>query len=86
MEIKNKAVAGSVESGDVFITLEPSEKLDIVISSKFDKQYGNIIKTTIDEIVKDNKIMKAKIIVNDQGALPAVVRARMLTVIERAGK
>lgn len=86
MKIKNKITVGSIESGDLMITLEPTTKLgiEIILESNFVKQYGNEIKTIITNELKKSNIEQVKVIVVDQGAIPAVIKARIITAINRA--
>lgn len=76
-------MAGSVESGDIMVTLEPAEKLDIVIKSKFIKQYGTEIKQIVETVCQEQGVTAGNIIINDQGAIPGVIRARVLTALGR---
>lgn len=85
MKIKEKITVGSIESADIMITLEPTSKLgiEIILESNFIKQYGDEIKQIIIDELKTNNIEQVKVIVVDQGAIPAVIKARIITAINR---
>ncbi|ATG97745.1 citrate lyase acyl carrier protein [Mesoplasma lactucae] len=87
MKITKKAMAGSVESGDILVTLEPSttDKLDIVLTSTFDKQYHKNILDVAEQQLAALNITSGKVILNDQGALPGAIRARIITAVDRMG-
>ncbi|AOG60985.1 citrate lyase subunit gamma (acyl carrier protein) [Spiroplasma helicoides] len=79
---------GSVESGDLMVVISesPSKKLEIDIKSKFLKQYKDEINAIILEVCKEKNVTDLKLEINDQGAIPAVIRARVLAAIEKWGK
>ncbi|MFN3411954.1 MAG: citrate lyase ACP [Exilispira sp.] len=87
-----KSEAGSLESSDCFINIEPSEKFIIEITSTVDKQFHDSILLDIEKIVErfkssyniDNLPIKIK--VDDRGALPFALRARALTALNRSLK
>lgn len=85
MKITSKAIAGSVESGDIMVTLEPSttDQLEIILTSTFDKQYHDNILKIANDTLKENEVTAGKVILNDQGALPGAIRARILTALSR---
>lgn len=80
-----KIIVGSIESGDLLLTISKSTKSEneIIIDSKFIQQFGEEIKSIVTEICKDYKANGVKIEINDQGAIPAVIRARTKTALER---
>jgi len=88
MKITKKVMSGSVESGDILVTFEPSENqgLDIRLTSTFDKQYHNNILEVVRQTLKENNIDQGVVILNDQGALPGAIKARVLTAIKRMGE
>ena len=50
MKLLRKARAGTLESGDVFITAEPADRLEISLESTVKEQYGEVILQTVHEI------------------------------------
>lgn len=84
MMIEKEASAGTVESADVYVTVQPADALEIQITSPVGIQFGRAMKQTIQEILKAAGIRTAKVIVDDHGALDWILRARLETAIDRA--
>lgn len=85
MKILNVACAGTLESSDTYVELEPCEELDITIESVVEKQFGDIIEQTVKEVLAEHGVECAKIRVIDRGALDCTIRARVETAVLRAG-
>lgn len=86
MEIKQEAVAGTLESSDLMIRISPADNLDIIINSTVEAQFGDDILHTVKEILTTLKINKIKISIDDKGALDCVLRARLITALMRSTK
>lgn len=86
MNIKKPGRAGSVESGDIMVLIEPtdSDEIEIELQSVVMKQYGNQIRKKIIEVLKENNISAAKVSVMDKGAVDFVIKARTEAAIDRA--
>lgn len=82
--ISKAAKAGSLESNDLMIMMEPSDKLDITLNSVVKEQYGDKILKAINEVLDEEGVTKANIVIEDKGALDFTIRARMRTAIERS--
>ncbi len=85
MEIYSKAVAGTLESSDAFVTVEPSETLSVELESVVSRQYGEAIRAAVQSVVDELGVTSGRICVNDRGALDCVIRARVETALRRAG-
>lgn len=85
MKIEKNAVAGTLESSDIYISVEPAEVLELEIDSVVKNQYYDEIERTLQEVLKEFEIESGKISVKDRGALECVIRARMETAIKRGG-
>ncbi|MGL4607281.1 MAG: citrate lyase acyl carrier protein [Eubacteriaceae bacterium] len=86
MTIIKSAVAGTLESSDTYIHVEPDEEeLIINIDSVVGNQYHEAILKTVTEVLKDLQVNKGKITVKDRGALDCVIRARLETAVKRGG-
>ena len=82
--IIQRAQAGTLESSDVFVTLEPCENgVEIEIDSVVQKQFGETIRRTVEEVLEDLEVENAKLSVVDRGALDCVIRARVETAVLR---
>ena len=75
MELKKPAVAGTMESSDIMVTLRPNENGGIEIDIQ-----------TIREVLADFGVENAVVAVVDKGALDFVIRARMQCAICRAAE
>ena len=83
-DIVRRATAGTLESSDVFVTLEPGEgKLQIDIDSVVKNQFGDMILKTVEEVLRELEVSSAKVAVVDRGALDCVIRARVETAVLR---
>lgn len=85
MNIQTSAVAGTLESSDVYVKVEPSDKLEIAIESVVYNQYADQIRASIKQVLDQLEVSSGKISVNDKGAVDCVIQARVETAIKRAG-
>ena len=85
MEITKAAMAGTLESGDAQITIEPGNGGTVIdISSIVLNQYGRQIKAVVLETLNTLDIKAAKVTVVDKGALDCTIRARTECAAYRA--
>lgn len=84
MDIVKPATAGTLESSDVQITLEPADSFHIDIQSNVLNQYGRQIKQTVEEILQQHHITRVRVQVIDKGALDCTIRARTECAVFRA--
>ena len=83
-KIIQRATAGTLESSDVLVTLEPAESgLDIELNSVVQNQFGDTIMQTVQEVLNELDVQDAKISIVDRGALDCVIRARVETAVLR---
>lgn len=84
MKVKNTAVAGTLESSDVMVTVEPAKGLHLSINSSVINQYGQAIRASVLDVLKRLDIQDAKVTVLDQGALDCTLKARVECAVFRA--
>jgi citrate lyase subunit gamma (acyl carrier protein) len=84
MEIRKKATAGTMQSSDLLVTVEPSDKLEIIIESTVKKQYEHLIRGRVMEILQRFGIPAGSVKVSDRGALDYAIEARVETAVRRA--
>ena len=85
MEIKKPAVAGTLESSDCQVTVEPGNgKVDFSLESAVIHQFGNQIKKVTLETLKDLGIDNVRISIVDKGALDCTMKARIEGAVFRA--
>ena len=78
---------GADVRSDVHVSVEPTSKgeLEIVIQSKVGSLYGDAIRTDVLELLQTAGVKSARVVVEDQGALPFVIAARVEAALRRAG-
>ena len=85
MEIKKPAVAGTLESSDCMVTVEPGDgKIVLDLDSVVIRQYGKQIRKVIYETLDRLSISNAKITVVDKGALDCTIKARVECAVYRS--
>lgn len=85
MEITKRAVAGTLESSDLYVMIEPWDNgIEFELESVVMGQYGESIKQVVYEILQEYGIKNVKISINDKGAIDSVIRSRIQTVISRS--
>ena len=78
------AVAGTLESSDAMVTIEPAERLSIDISSSVLNQYGRQIKQTVLDTLERLDVKTASVTGVDKGALDCTLKARVECAVFRA--
>lgn len=84
MVVEKSAMAGTLESSDAMVTVEPAEGLDVSIESSVLNQYGRQIKATVLETLERLDVKDAKVIVVDKGALDCTLKARIEGAVFRS--
>ncbi|MCF6183406.1 MAG: citrate lyase acyl carrier protein [Bacteroidales bacterium] len=86
MNITKKAQAGSFESGDIMILVEPNDKNErsVEVSSSVETQFGEQIRNLIDKKLDELQIDSIRLIAKDKGALDPTICARIETAVKRA--
>ena len=83
MEIKYRASAGTMESSDVYVEVEPADRLDIQVASVVYGQFGDAIESVVRQVLQEQGVESANVRIADRGALECVLRARVETAILR---
>ena len=83
MEIVKLATAGTMESSDAYVEIEPAASLDIQLESVVQEQFGDEICRVVREVLEEGGVSAANVRVVDRGALECVIRARVETAILR---
>ena len=88
MEIKQPAVAGTLESSDIMITVLPNETgtVELELTSIVEKQFGTAIRQSIVETLGALGVKSVRLIAADKGALDATIRARVKTAVFRGAQ
>ena len=83
MELIKSAVAGTMESSDAYVEIEPAEGLQIQLESVVAQQFGEAIRGVVASVLAEQGVENAKVRVVDRGALEFVLRARIETAVIR---
>ena len=85
MEIKKAAMAGTLESSDAQVTVEPgSGAIELSLQSSVMNQYGRQIKATVLETLQRLDVSDARVTVVDKGALDCTLKARVECAVFRS--
>ena len=85
MEVKGTAMAGTLESSDAQVTVEPGTNgIELTIESSVINQYGKKIRATVLETLERLEVKDAKVTVVDKGALDCTLKARVEGAVFRA--
>lgn len=84
-ELVRRAVAGTMESSDAYVELEPGVNgIEIDIDSVVINQFGDQLREVVQDVLREQGVQNAKVKLIDRGALDCVIRARVETAIVRA--
>ncbi len=84
MKIEKHASAGTMESSDVYVEIEPCDDgIKIEVESVVKEQFGDSIKNAVNEVLNEQGIKSAIVHITDRGALECVIRARVETAVLR---
>lgn len=85
MDITTTAMAGTLESSDIQITISAATNgITIDLDSSVAALYGKQIKKVIEETLTAVGIQNASVKAVDKGALDCVIKARTLAAAQRA--
>ena len=82
-ELVKKAWAGTMESSDAYVEVEPAQDLTVELQSVVQAQFGEAIEAAVRDVLAQCGVEKACVKVMDRGALECVIRARVETAILR---
>lgn len=79
MELKQTAMAGTMESSDIMVTIEPKSEggIELELTSSVMQQFGRRIEEVIRETLQGLGVENAAVNAVDKGALDCTVRARV---------
>ena len=84
MIIQKPAMAGTLESSDAQVTVEPGTNgIELVLKSSVMNQYGRQIKETVKATLADLGVENAVVTVIDKGALDCTIKARVECAVFR---
>ena len=88
MQIKKTGVAGTVESSDIIVRIEPREEpgVELTLTSSVMQQFGRQMEKVIREALAELGVESALVDAVDKGALDCTVRARTAAAAYRAAE
>ena len=85
MIILKKGQAGTMQSSDLMVIVEPASELTIEIESTVKKQFEHLIRARLEQVLAKFGVVSGRISVSDLGALDYAIEARLETALQRAG-
>lgn len=87
MELKRGAVAGTLESSDIMVTVLPGTGgIQVYLKSSVENYYGDSIRQTIRNVLEEMGVTNAEVEAVDHGALDCTIVARVTTAVKRASQ
>jgi citrate lyase subunit gamma (acyl carrier protein) len=86
MEVRRKAAAGTMQSSDLTVSVEPADHLEIRIESTVKKQFEHLIRARIEEALARHGVTRGLFLISDRGALDYALDARVETALRRAAE
>lgn len=84
MQIVKNSSAGTMESSDVYVEIEPGNGgIQLQLESVVAQQFGDSIRRVVAEVLNELGVSDANVRVVDRGALECVLRARVETAVMR---
>ena len=84
MSIARKAQAGTMQSSDLLVFVEPAEALVVEIESTVKRQFEHLIREKVEQVLRSHGVTAGKVRVSDRGALDYAIEARVETALARA--
>lgn len=86
MDIISKATAGTMQSSDLVVQVEPADHLEIDIESTVKKQFDHLIRAQIERTLARHGVTRGRVKVSDRGALDYAIDARVEAALLRAAE
>ena len=86
MDIIKTAVAGTLESSDCMVTIEPGRGLEIDLESAVIRQSGKRIMAVAAQTLQRLEVQNARVSIIDKGALDCTIKARVECAAMRAAE
>ena len=83
MRIHKKTQAGTMQSSDLIVFVEPADTLEVDIESTVQQQFGHLIRERVDLVLARLGLESGWVMVSDRGALDYAIEARVETAVRR---
>jgi citrate lyase subunit gamma (acyl carrier protein) len=84
MTIVKKGQAGTMQSSDLMVFVEPAEELSLEIESTVKKQFEHLIRAKLEQVLANHGVTAGRIRITDRGALDYAIEARLEAALLRA--
>lgn len=84
MKITRKSQAGTSQSSDLMVFVEPAPDLRVDIESTVKQQFGHLIRAKVDQTLAARGVTAGLIRIVDRGALDYAIQARVEAALQRA--
>jgi len=84
MIIARKAQAGTMQSSDLTVSVEPAEALTVEVESTVKQQFEHLIRKVVDGVLAERGVTAGRVRITDRGALDYAIQARLETALQRA--
>lgn len=86
MKLTGTGRAGTLESGDILIEVEPAAgETEILLRSSVMRLYGQQIRAVLLQTLEELDLQGVQLTAQDKGALDCTIKARLQTAVARAG-
>lgn len=83
-KIVKEARAGSFESNDLLVSIKPNDKgIELEVNSVVSDMFMDSIKKSVNEVLDELGVKNCAINIDDRGALPFAIKARVKTAVMR---
>jgi len=86
MRIGKRAQAGTLQSSDLMVLVEPATLLVVEIESTVKAQFEHLIRERILQVLAANGVTAGRVRVTDRGALDYAIQARVETALQRSAE
>ena len=86
MSIVKKAQAGTMQSSDLMVFVEPADSLTLEIESTVLKQFGHLIKAKVEQVLAASGVTKGSLRISDRGARDYAIEARVKAALARGAE
>ena len=86
MRIGKRAQAGTLQSSDLMVLVEPATLLVVEIESTVKAQFEHLIRERILQVLDANGVTAGRVRVTDRGALDYAIQARVETALQRSAE
>jgi citrate lyase subunit gamma (acyl carrier protein) len=84
MTITKQGQAGTMQSSDLMVFVEPADELTVEIESTVKKQFEHLIRAKLEQVLAKQGVTRGRIRISDRGALDYAIEARLEAALQRA--